>query len=215
MWHQLWSCSLVSRTSSTMAAPGERSLTVTSAVRAPAPRQRASASLVAHVPPSCENPITKPWLCGPRKRSNAWLDRVRCPCSPPRAFPIRLAAAMAACSLVPQPVVVIGRLSPAAPLIHSTSRATAWSRAARSTRRPASAGSAAIILVIRYGGPARPVGADDATHGSGAPGSGASGSKFAAQARGVAIPAPPASGCGSRARGPPRWRARSRRPRVE
>ncbi len=48
-----------------MLAPGDRSLTVMSAVRAPARRAALSASFVARVPPSCEMPMTMPvrrWL---------------------------------------------------------------------------------------------------------------------------------------------------------
>src|SRR3989304_35267 len=40
VWHQLWSASSVVTTRSASAAPGERSLTVTRAVREPAPRAR-------------------------------------------------------------------------------------------------------------------------------------------------------------------------------
>src|SRR4030067_1111120 len=51
VWHQLWSASSVVTTRSASAAPGERSLTVTRAVREPAARAASRARVVAPAPP--------------------------------------------------------------------------------------------------------------------------------------------------------------------
>ena len=60
MWHQLWSCSSVAITRSASSAPGDRSLTVTRAVVAPAWPAARTASFVIRVPPSCETATTTP-----------------------------------------------------------------------------------------------------------------------------------------------------------
>ncbi len=84
--------------------------------------------------------------------------------------------AMAACWLVPQPVTVIGAPSCAAVRMAVARSARAGCPAIRAAIRDASAGSAAIISVIRYGGPLRIGGMSEPAHGSGAPGSGENGS---------------------------------------
>ena len=82
----------------------------------------------------------------------------------------------AACSDVPQPVTTTG--SPRIAVVRSRRArpSTADDCSSRATSRSASAGSAAIDSVIRYGGPSRSAGISVLAHGSGGPGSSRSGS---------------------------------------
>ena len=179
-WHQFWSSSSVVTTMSARAAPGDRSLTVTMAVRAPAVRHAASAAFVAGVPPSWETPITRPLLTGSSDSSSAWtLASVAVGRPAVRSASRRISTpASDPCSDVPQPVTRIGWPAAAASRIAAASPAAGPDGAARDvSRRLATPGSASIISVMWYGGPGRSEGIPVLAHGSGGPGSGASGSK--------------------------------------
>ncbi len=171
MWHQLWSCSSVVITRSASSAPGDRSLTVTSAVVAPPCPAARSASLVTWVPPSCEMPMTTPSRGGRCAASSAGIARASRPGGRSSASLTNLASPIAACSDVPLPVVTMAVPSCAARRSRSTSCSTAASSPSRWTSRSAMAGSAAIISVMWYGGFPRNAGISDDAQGSGAPGS--------------------------------------------
>ena len=164
---------------SARAAPGDRSLTVTMAVRAPAVRHSARAAFVAGVPPSWDTPITRPLLTGSSDSSSAWtLASVAVGRPAVRSASRRISTpASDACSDVPQPVTRIGRPAAAASVTAAASTAAGpdWA-ASDASRRPATPGSASIISVMWYGGPERSEGMAVLAHGSGGPGRGAPGS---------------------------------------
>ena len=95
------------------------------------------AASVAAVPASCETAIRTPSACGSRQASKA--SRARAPSS--------AAPAIAACSLVPQPVTTTVSVS----RIHSAA-SSASGEARIGATRP---GSARIISSMAHGGPAR------------------------------------------------------------
>ena len=160
--------------------PGIGRVTVMSAVRDPAARAACSAAFVAVVAPSCETPMTRPRRGVQGQLEGLGRDRTRWP--PLRNSERRIAAtAWAAWSDVPHPVTMTGL---PAPMASATSRASSAAAPAGSARRTMSrsamAGSAAIMSVMWYGGPSRQLGWELEAHGSGGPGSGASGSKVGA-----------------------------------
>ena len=129
-WHQFWSSSSVVTTMSARAAPGDRSLTVTMAVRAPAVRHAARAAFVAGVPPSWETPITRPLLTGSSDSSSAWtLASVAVGRPAVRSASRRISTpASDPCSDVPQPVTRIGWPAAAASRIAAASTAAGAGR---------------------------------------------------------------------------------------
>jgi hypothetical protein len=150
-WHQPWSSSWVVTTKSASPAPGERSVTVMSAVRAPASRLAANAAFVAGVPPSCETPITSPLATGSNDSSNACSERSVAVDKPTeRSASRRISTpASAACSDVPQPVTTIGcPPSAASRTARATSAAGPAAPANAARLRRARPGSASIISVM-------------------------------------------------------------------
>jgi hypothetical protein len=77
-----------------------------SAVVDPAACAASSARFVAQVPPSCETATSRPSVGGRRATSSACIGQTVVPSS---ASVSRAAVTIAACSLVPQPVVTIER----------------------------------------------------------------------------------------------------------
>ena len=178
VWHQLWSSSSVATTRSAAAAPGDRSDTVTMAIWAPASWARVMALLVAHVAPSWEMPMSSPPPCGSSAASNAWAATML-PSGPLSPSPSRTISTKpwAPCSLVPQPTTTMGSRVRAVDRMSSARRAAGLAgSASRPSSRSAKAGSAAIISVMRYGGPGRDSGVEVARQGSGGPGRGRSAS---------------------------------------
>ena len=157
--------------------------------RARPSRAAGSASLVAHVPPSCETAEHDAARGGRPASSNAWALATHGSVMPASAQCSHAAgrrSTMAACSLVPQPVVTIGAPASAAPIrsappaVHDADRR----RGAPPAVRPAPARRRSSRS-WRRAGPSRGSGIVDEAHGSGAPGSGASGSNvMAAMLRG-------------------------------
>ena len=135
---------------------------------------------MAVVPPSCDTPMTSASAGGSSDSSNACAAIAPGPGSPAaRAASRRISTVpSAACSDVPQPVTMIARPARAA-VAMAVARAAAWlSGPAWLARiRRATAGSAAIMSVMWYGGPERRTGVSVEAQGSGGPGRGALGSK--------------------------------------
>ena len=100
----------VASTVSASFASGLLAPAVISATLAPASRAARIASPVAQVPPSCETPMTTPPGQGSSAASKAWRGIGPTPGRPARrhASPRIAAAAIAPCSLVPQPVMATG-----------------------------------------------------------------------------------------------------------
>ena len=122
-----------------MSAPVSTSgFAVTRIVRAPLAAAARIAASVAAVPASWEIAIRTPPCCGSSEASNA--SRAVAPS-------IRCAPAIAACSLVPQPTIVIGPPS----RIDSAASSAADDAMIGAT----SPGSALIISSMAHGGPSR------------------------------------------------------------
>ncbi len=132
MWHQLVSTSGVAIVSS--APVGSSGLAVIRIVRAEVALIAAS---VAAVPASCEIAIRTPSSCGSSEASKASRARALSSAAP----------AIAACSLVPQPVTTTVSVS----RIHSAASSASGLEKIGAT----SPGSAWIISSMAHGGPSR------------------------------------------------------------
>ena len=146
---------------SASAAPGDRPLTVMSAVRAPAARAAASAAFVAAVPPSWETPMTRPVAGGSSASSNACAATDRAGARQRRSARDRLAQDLGDAERRVLRRAAAGdddRLAGARPSRRMAAASSAAPLPAASWRariRAASAGSASIMSVMWNGGPAR------------------------------------------------------------
>ena len=152
-------------------------------MRAPPARAAVRAAFVIVVAPSCETPITSPSVGGSSESSNACAAIGPPPGSPAARHAARRisTAPRAACSDVPQPVTMTGATRPRrlGDGRGEGGRVRPVAGMRGEDPAPATAGSAAIMSVMWYGGPDRRLGVSVDAHGSGGPGSGAVGSKAA------------------------------------